>query len=314
MKANLNFIKRTPVQLLQSLLDESKKRIIGKEDQSIITLAAILSGGHILIEDAPGMGKTTLAHTMASLFGLDFNRIQFTSDLMPSDILGFKYLDNKSQSFKFSKGPIFTNVLLADEINRASPKSQSAFLQAMEEREVSIEGEDFQLNKYFVVIATQNPEDQVGTHPLPESQVDRFSVCFSMGENTREIEREILSQETRVTELEIQSPISNGDIEDLRNHIAKIEINETCLDYILDVLDKVRAELGNHISIRAGHDLKKLSRVLAAIHGRSFVIPEDISFFAPYVLGHRVSSGEDINLGINKVKSILAEVEAPLKK
>jgi len=300
-------------ELLKRLLKECEKAVIGKKEQSIITLAAILTGGHILIEDAPGMGKTTLAHTMANLYGLDFNRIQFTSDLMPADILGFKYLDNKEQDFKFTKGPIFTNVLLADEINRASPKSQSAFLQAMEEKEVSIEGENFELSKNFVVIATQNPEDQVGTHPLPESQVDRFSVCFSMGQNDREIEKQILLMDKRSSDHEIKQVFENGDIEAIKEHISQIKVNDICMDLILDILDKVRASLGHHISIRAGHDLKKLSRVRAIIEGRDFVTPEDIFFFSPFVLGHRVSSGEDINLGINKIKSILTEVEAPIK-
>jgi MoxR-like ATPase len=301
-------------ELLQNLLAECEKVVIGKTDQIIVTISAILTGGHILIEDAPGMGKTTLAQTIAKLYGLEFNRVQFTSDLMPADILGFKYLDTKEQIFKFSKGPVFTNILLADEINRASPKSQSAFLQAMEEKEVSIEGENFELNKHFVVIATQNPEDQVGTHALPESQVDRFSVCFSMGDNSREIEKQILMQDGRSDLSETKAVLNNGHIDELKDEISKIEISEICLDLILDILAKVRESLGHHISIRSGHDLKSLSRVRAMIEGRNFVTPEDIFFFTPYVLGHRVSAGEDINLGINKIKSILSEVEAPIKE
>lgn len=299
--------------LLKELVNYSDEIVIGKNKQIIITIAAILSGGHILIEDVPGMGKTTLAHTISSLFGLEYNRIQFTSDLMPADILGFKYLDQESGKFTFSKGPIFTNILLADEINRASPKSQSAFLQAMEEREISIEGEDFKLNENFVVIATQNPEDQVGTHPLPESQVDRFSVSFSMGGNTREDERKILLNEVRSTAKKITALLNNDQFNSIKKEINQCQVSDNCFEFILDILTTVREKLGHHISIRAGHDIKKLSRAKAIVDGRDFITPDDILFFAPFVLGHRVSSGEDIELGINKIKSILSQIEAPIR-
>lgn len=297
---------------LDLLLNECNQKVIGKQEQVLILSCCLLSGSHILIEDVPGMGKTTLAKTMAILSGLDFNRIQFTSDLLPSDILGFRFLDTINKEFKIQKGPIFTNILLADEINRASPKSQSAFLQAMEERNITIEGETFELDDNFMVLATQNPKEQVGTHSLPESQLDRFSVSMTMGKNSRDIEREILLGRGKFGAENLSSCLTTQEVRELKKQCESIEIAPIVLDYTLDLIEFIRDKFKCHISIRAPKDILALARVRAFIMDRSFVIPDDISFFTPYALAHRIGLSHDIEYSIGKVKSAIQEIEVPV--
>ncbi|EQC43938.1 MoxR family ATPase [Bacteriovorax sp. Seq25_V] len=292
---------------IEALLNELNQEVLGREDIVRISLASLFVGGHILIEDVPGAGKTTLSAALSQVTGLDFKRIQFTSDLLPSDILGFLFLDKNVNEFIFKKGPIFTDILLADEINRASSKTQSAFLQAMEEREVSIENEHFQLSPLFCVIATQNYKDQVGTHQLPESQMDRFSISLNLGQNTRDVEKEILKR-NHGAKRKLLSVISHEEFLKIAEEIRNVEVAEKSYDIILDILELFRKEHSSDISIRAAQDLKRISKAIAFFAGRNFVTPADIFFVAPFVFSHRIIKDNTIGHGFEKSKSSLQKI------
>ncbi|HET9025335.1 MAG TPA: AAA family ATPase [Burkholderiaceae bacterium] len=265
--------------------------IVGKTLQIRQSLTCLLAGGHLLIEDAPGVGKTTLAHAIALSMGLPFRRIQFTSDLLPSDVVGVSVYERTSGQFVFHPGPIFTEVLLADEINRASPKTQSALLEAMEESQVSIDGLSRPLPQPFFVIATQNPFHQVGTFPLPESQLDRFLMCISLGYPDREAERSLLAGDARRDMLKALQPIARpSDLLAAQADVKKVYVSAALLDYVQALIAHTRAsgKYAEGLSPRGGLALLAAARAWAWLDGREHVIPEDVQNIMPSVAGHRL--------------------------
>ena len=286
--------------------------VLGKEKQIDLSLCCILSRGHLLIEDLPGMGKTLLAHTLAKALGLGFNRIQFTSDMLPADITGVSIFETGSNSFRFHRGPIFSSVVLADEINRASPKAQSALLEAMEERQVTVDGETYVLPEPFFVIATQNPLEQSGTFPLPESQLDRFFMRISLGYPDRKSERQLMEKEDRRELLSrLQSIISRSELIGWQQEVNTIKTTPALLDYVQDLVGQSRntPEFTNGASPRAALDLLNGSRAWAMIAGRDYVIPEDVQDVLPAIIGHRLTLAMDqegeTNIGMNPAHRLL---------
>ena len=265
--------------------------IVGKNLQIRQSLTCLLAGGHLLIEDAPGVGKTTLAHAIALSLGLPFRRIQFTSDLLPSDVIGVSVYDRSTGAFNFHPGPIFTEVLLADEINRASPKTQSALLEAMEEAQVSVDGESRPLPQPFFVIATQNPLSQVGTFPLPESQLDRFLMCISLGYPDRAAERALLAGEARRDMLKALPAVARpADLVAAQAEVKKVFVSAALLDYVQALMGHTRAsgKYAEGLSPRGGLALLAAARAWAWMDGRNHVIPEDVQNVMPAVAGHRL--------------------------
>jgi MoxR-like ATPase len=265
--------------------------IVGKELQVRQSLTCLLAGGHLLIEDAPGVGKTTLAHAIALSLGLPFRRLQFTSDLLPSDVIGVSVYDRSDGRFVFHPGPIFSEVLLADEINRASPKTQRALLEAMEEAQVSVDGLARPLPQPFFVIATQNPLHQVGTFPLPESQLDRFLMCISLGYPDRASERSLLAGEARRDMLKTLPPLARpADLVAAQAAVKTVYASAALLDYVQALLAHTRASgrYAEGLSPRAGLALLAAGRAWAWFDGRDHLIPEDIQNVLPAVAGHRL--------------------------
>ncbi|MDX1296063.1 MAG: MoxR family ATPase [Sulfurimonadaceae bacterium] len=276
-------------EIIQQIIDEVQKIIKGKERQVRLALAAFLAGGHVMIEDLPGVGKTTLAKTLARVLGLGYGRIQFTSDLLPSDILGVNYFDTKASAFVFKKGPVFSQFLLADEINRATPKTQSALLEAMEEAQVSVEGEAMPLERPFFVMATKNPFEEVGTFELPDSQLDRFLISFSLGYPDREAERSILKSEKPQIEQHVQS-VGIEACETLFEAVHRITLSDALLDYMQNVIAFTR-DSGLYrmpLSTRGALALAKMTRAWALLEGRDYAIPADVKNVLPYVCAHRL--------------------------
>jgi MoxR-like ATPase len=290
--------------------------ILGKELQIRLALACLLARGHLLIEDIPGVGKTTLAHALATSLGLSFQRIQFTSDLLPADILGVSIYNRDSGSFQFHAGPIFTHVVLADEVNRATPKAQSALLEAMEEHQVTIEGETRRLPHPFFVIATQNPSYQVGTFPLPESQLDRFLMRIRLGYPGADAERSLLQGENRRDLLEKLVPcLSPEDLAELQLEAQHVHVAPALLDYVQALVSYTRAsaEYTNGLSPRAALAVLHASRAWALIEDRRHVVPEDVQAVLSGVVGHRLTPGSDagrIN-GADVAQHLIKQVAIP---
>lgn len=276
--------------VFQNFIEKASEIIVGKDHQIKLSLCCLLSQGHLLIEDIPGVGKTMLAKCLGKSMGLKFNRIQFTSDLMPADILGVNIYDPKTQRFSFHEGPIFAQMILADELNRASPKTQSALLQVMEEYKVTIEKTDYQIQKPFFVVATQNPREQVGTNPLPDSQIDRFLMKINLGPPDRKYEKEILVGENRWDLLENFGQImAPKDLLEHQTQASKVRVSVNIADYVEDILTLSRAnEKFLDLSPRGGIDLVKASKGWAYLHNRQFVLPEDVQSVAFQVLAHRL--------------------------
>ncbi len=265
--------------------------ILGKQHQLRLALACLLARGHLLIEDLPGVGKTTLAHALATILGLHYQRIQFTSDLLPADILGVSIYNRDSGGFQFHPGPVFSHIVLADEINRATPKTQSALLEAMEEHQVTVEGETRQLPQPFFVIATQNPLYQVGTFPLPESQLDRFLMRIELGYPDAQAERILLQGEDRRKLLkEVTTVLSAGRLLDLQSRVDTLHVSGALLDYLQALLGYSRRtpHYQNGLSPRAGLALLHSARAWAFLEGRDMVLPEDLQVVLPAVIGHRL--------------------------
>jgi MoxR-like ATPase len=281
---------------LKQVVDGAGRVILGKERELTLALSCLLARGHLLIEDLPGLGKTTLAHTLAQLLGLDYSRIQFTSDLLPADILGVSVYDREDGRFHFHPGPVFARLVLADEINRATPKAQSALLEAMEERQVTIEGETRPLPEPFFVIATQNPAHQIGTFPLPESQVDRFLMRIRLGYPDREAERTLLRGADRRSLLpHLQPVLEPRQLVELQRQAAGVHVSEALLDYCQGILGHTRdsPRFRHGLSPRAGLALLRGARAWAFIQGRSMVLPEDVQAVLPAVVGHRLAAAAD---------------------
>ncbi|WP_144393389.1 AAA family ATPase [Pleionea sediminis] len=303
---------RDKIQSIQATLN---KVILGKESQVELAVICLLAKGHILIEDLPGMGKTTLAHAISRVFGLEFQRIQFTSDLLPADITGSAIYDKNTQAFTFHPGPIFSQVVLADEINRATPKSQSALLEAMEEHQVTIEGETRNLPEPFFVIATQNPSHQLGTYPLPESQLDRFLLRLSLGYPHPEIEKSLLlNGENRSFANTVQAQMAPEELVSIQSTIKNIPLSDSVADYLLKLVVQTRQspELVHGVSPRAGLALSQASKAHAWLQSRDYVIPEDVQRVFVPVVGHRLMTSGSSQLDGNDVaESILQNTAVP---
>ena len=279
--------------VINSVIGRLNEVLLGKEEQIKLSLSCLFANGHLLIEDQPGMGKTLLSHALARVLGLSFNRIQFTSDMLPSDILGMSIFDKENSSFRFLKGPIFAQLVLADEINRATPKSQSALLEAMEEYQVTIEGETRKLPSPFFVIATQNPESQTGTFPLPESQLDRFLMRIHLGYPDPDAERELLMGGDRRELANALEPMVDMDwLKDTWQAVQSVKVTDPLVDYIQRLVQFTRRErefsLG--LSPRGSLALLRAARAWALIHDRSHVVPEDVQAVLPSVVEHRLRS------------------------
>ncbi len=300
-----------------------RKAIVGQDDAVELMLTSLLVGGHVLLEGVPGTAKTLLAQAFAAGLALDFGRIQFTPDLMPGDMLGTNLFNFQTNSFVLTKGPIFTQLLLADEINRAPPKTQAALLQAMNERAVTIDGADYPLGAAFMVVATQNPIEQQGTYPLPEAQLDRFLFKIIIGYPSRDEERQILTRHGHrsampiLADFGLEKIVPEGAVPAMRAAIGAIRLSDTLIDYIVDVIRGTRdhASLEVGASPRAGNALAASVRAFAVLQGRDFVIPDDIKTLAPPILRHRVMlspSAEIEGLSTDGViRQILDQTAAP---
>jgi len=287
---NIHQLEST-TELLNSAIAHIGQVILGKDDQIKLALTCLLAKGHCLIEDQPGVGKTTLAHTMAQVMGLDFHRIQFTSDLLPADVLGVSVFNREQSLFEFHPGPIFSHFILADEINRATPKTQSALLEAMEEHQVTIEGETRELPDPFFVIATQNPTHQIGTYQLPESQLDRFLMRIDLGYPDKDAERQLLEGEDRRTIIKKLNPVFNKEqLFKTQQLAAALHVSPAILDYIQAILEFTRQssafEFG--LSPRGGLALLNAAKARALIDGQKYVLPEHVQTILPAVVNHRL--------------------------
>jgi len=298
--------------ILRQILEDAAQLIVGKQSELRLALTCVLAGGHLLIEDVPGVGKTTLAHVLARLLGLDFQRVQFTADMLPADIIGVSIYDRTEGRFHFHPGPIFAQLVLADEINRATPKTQSALLEAMEERQVTNDGETRELPEPFFVIATQNPRTQIGTFSLPESQLDRFLMRISLGYPDTTAERALLaSGDRRLMLREVRPLIDATSLLAWQAQVDRIHVAPALLDYVQALLTATRTapswEMG--LSPRAGLALLRAARAWAMIDGHNQVVPEDIQAVLPAVATHRLSSLEDD--GRDHIRGLIEGVAVP---
>lgn len=298
-----------------ALTEEVGRVVLGKKEQVQLALCCLLAEGHLLIEDIPGIGKTTLAKVLAEILGLEFRRIQCTSDMLPGDVLGVSVFEQKTGTFNFHPGPVFTQILLADEINRSTPKTQSALLEAMEERQVTIEGETRPLARPFFVIATQNPLELAGTFPLPESQLDRFLLRIDLGYPDRSSEHDLLRGGGTAKELAGIKPLLTPDkVIRLQQLAAAVHVSDTLVEYIQNLLDYTRTSALFHIGLspRGGLYLLRAARSWAFINGRDFVVPEDVQKVLPFVAGHRLrkSDGQG-EMGRDELMNLLLSVPVP---
>jgi MoxR-like ATPase len=318
--AHLNVISDNVVlmeaqQKLKALLDQLNTVLVGKPAQVSDCVACLLAGGHLLIEDVPGVGKTTLAHALSRAFGLHFSRVQFTADLMPSDLSGVSIYERGKEAFVFHPGPVFAQVLLADEINRASPKTQSALLEAMEEKQVTVEGETRALPSPFFVIATQNPHDQLGTFALPESQLDRFLMRISLGYPDRAAERELLGGADRRGMVEsMRNTLTPVDLQLLQQKVLQVHAAEPLLTYVQDLIAATRSGRWflQGLSPRAGIAVVRAAKAQALLSGRDYVAPDDVQAILPQTIAHRMVPVGDAGRGpIEQVRAMLEAVPLP---
>jgi MoxR-like ATPase len=277
---------------LGQVIAAANRIILGKEHVIRLALTCMIARGHLLIEDTPGVGKTTLAHVLARTLGLSFQRIQFTSDMLPADILGVSVYDRQSGRFEFHPGPIFSQFILADEVNRATPRAQSALLEAMEENQITLEGETRVLPQPFFVIATQNPSNQIGTFPLPESQLDRFMMRLHLGYPDTQAERELLKGQDRREMLTTLSAVMTPEgLLQLQQQVPAITVSDALLDYLQDLLEfsRVSSDFNGGLSPRAGLAILRSAQAWALVHGRDHVLPEDVQAVLPSVIAHRLT-------------------------
>ena len=300
---------------LKDAVSTVNRIVMGKEQQVKLAFSCLLAGGHLLIEDLPGVGKTTLAHALAAVIGVRYQRIQFTSDLLPADILGVSIYSRDQEKFEFHPGPIFSQLVLADEINRATPKTQSALLEAMAEGQVTIEGETHILPKPFFVIATQNPLDLGGTFPLPDSQLDRFLLSISLGFPEPEVERELLTARDRILVLQdTQAIISPDDVLQLNQDCQKVHVSQALLDYVQALLAGTRNSrwFETGLSPRAGIAMLHCSKAFAFLEGRDFAIPEDVKAIFPSLARHRMSVPHGMETSVREqISDLLNQVAIP---
>ncbi len=297
---------------LAQLLDVANQIILGKEQHLRLALCCLLAKGHLLIEDIPGVGKTTLSHTLAKLLGLHYQRIQFTSDILPADIVGSSIYDINKQQFSFHQGPIFKQMILADEINRSTPKAQSALLEAMEEHQVTVEGTTYALPAPFFVIATQNPSHQIGTFPLPESQLDRFLMRIELGYPNHQAERELLRGQSRYSLIDnLQTALPPDMLLTMQHAVQTVHVSDGLLDYLQALIDYSRRspEYSCGLSPHAGLALLTAAKAWAFMQQRDSVLPEDVQAVLPSVAGHRLRAGSANSIAI--VAPLLENVEIP---
>jgi len=303
--------------ILKTIKNNIEKVIVGRKDTIDLLLTALIADGHVLLEDVPGTGKTLLAKSMAKSINLVFSRIQFTPDLLPSDVTGINYFDQKENSFELQKGPVFTHILLADEINRATPRTQSSLLESMEERQVTIDGDTYLLNYPFFVIATQNPIETEGTYPLPEAQLDRFLMQISMGYPTKEEELAILDRFGAGNPLDDLTPVCTAeDLAALKKASEQIYVHPLLKNYLVDLVQATRqdSQIMDGVSPRGSLGLYRAVRAFALIQGRDYVVPEDIKTLAVPVLAHRLTTARAFGLQSSNqeiMKRLLSKIPLP---
>lgn len=309
-------------QLFQSytkkILDNCNRVIVGKDEVIRQIIVSFLCGGHVLLEDVPGTGKTMLFRAFSKTIGGDFRRIQFTPDLLPSDLTGINFYNQKTGEFQFRQGPLFASMILADEINRATPRTQSALLESMEERQVTVDGQTYPMADPFMVMATQNPIESYGTFPLPEAQVDRFFMRLSMGYMTREQELSVIARPSTLALIsELEQVVTPEETAQLRQSFGEVHVSEDVANFIMDIITATRetGELVNGVSTRGAIALYKAAQVTAAMEGRDFVIPEDVVREAIPVLAHRVSAASGSRQDAEEyLKRRLSICAVPLEK
>lgn len=304
--------------LVDKLRDNVSKVILGANDTIDFIITAILAGGHVLIEDQPGTGKTMLAKAFAKSMNGDFKRVQFTPDLLPSDITGLSIYNQKEQEFVLSKGPVFTNVLLADEINRATPRTQSSLLEAMEERQVTIDGETMKLAVPFLVIATENPLETIGTYPLPEAQLDRFLMKLDMGKSTKQHELNIIERYIGQSPLEsLESVCDMDELVAAQKKISEVFVHQSVREYIVNIVFALRENnrIQTGVSTRGILAMVRSAQAYAAMSGRSYVEPDDVKKLAPRIFGHRIITigGSNYKRNYELVNEVVGTVEVPVE-
>ncbi|WP_352404408.1 AAA family ATPase [Sporanaerobacter acetigenes] len=307
------------VNFKEKVIENVSKVIVGKSDVIELLIVSLISGGHVLLEDIPGVGKTMLVKSFSKTLGLPFKRIQFTPDLLPSDLTGINFYNQKINEFEYREGPLFANIVLADEINRATPRTQSSLLEAMEEKQITVDGETRKLNIPFMVLATQNPIESYGTFPLPEAQLDRFFMRISMGYPTREEEKQVIYKNTSSNIVDsLFKVVQEEELEYILENYSKVTITEDVLNYIMDIVESTRndAKIQLGVSPRGTIALYKACQSYAAINGRDYIIPEDIKKMAPHVFNHRIlvkgiSRMED---GEKVIKDILGKINVPTEE
>ena len=299
---------------IDAILSETGKAVLGKDEVLRRILTAILAGGHILIDDIPGVGKTTIAVAFTHVLGLDYKRMQFTPDVLPSDITGFSMYDKNSGTFRYMAGSAMTNFFLADEINRASPKTQSALLEVMQEGRLSVDGKTYAVPQPFIVMATQNPFGSSGTQELPESQTDRFMIRITVGYPEREDEIRILSGEKKNPADDLSAVVTPEGLLALREEASRVHVEDSLYGYMVDIARATR----NHPDIRLGVSprgtmaLSAMTRAHALMEGRAYATPDDVAAVAPYTLGHRISLSGDARYNGKTTESVLAEILSSL--
>ncbi|MBR5342983.1 MAG: AAA family ATPase [Oscillospiraceae bacterium] len=306
------------VEFKRKLTENCSRVIIGKDDVIEQVVICLIAGGHILLEDVPGTGKTMLLRAFAKSIGSSFKRIQFTPDLMPSDLTGINFYNQKAGEFEFRPGPLFANLILADELNRATPRSQSALLEVMEEKQISVDGVSYRMEEPYMVMATQNPLESYGVFPLPEAQLDRFFMRLRLGYMNREQEISVMRRtDSRVLVDELPQVVTAEELAALRGSYLQVRVSDDVARYMMDIVARARVNelLINGVSTRGSLALYRASQIYAALNGRDYVIPEDVKREAAAVLPHRISLVSNIHLDNDRfIANLLEEIEVPLEK